>query len=392
MSDQLRLTIATILAVGVSLVAPVLALAQSSPVGVTAPSGAAAPQGDELQEIVVTAERREGRLQSVPLAVSAITGGTALKSGITSSEDLVVGVPGLSMDLNGGGLSPFLRGVGTTFANAGAEPSVATYVDGVYFPSSEGALFNLNNIERVEVLKGPQGTLFGRNATGGVIQVITKDPSSQPSADISVGYGNYNTSTLSFYGTTGVATGLATNLAVYADDNPDGWGHNLFNNDRDYKYTNIDIRNTWLWQPQEGTRIRLSLDYENTTNEAGIGLKPFPGTATVAGIFYPGFYNTDANVQDRRVMHQGGVALQVSEDLHFATLKSISTYREVRPNFYLDQDATPLPIVNAHIYDPDNTITQEFQLISPDNSKVQWIGGIFYSTISPGTRRCILAA
>src|SRR6202041_94717 len=112
-----------------------------------------AQSAGEIPEIVVTAERREEQVQSVPIAVSVITSEAALKSGITTSEELVLAVPGLQMDLNGGGLSPFLRGVGTTFANAGAEPSVAIYVDGVYIPSPEGGRFNLNNVERVEILK-----------------------------------------------------------------------------------------------------------------------------------------------------------------------------------------------------------------------------------------------
>jgi iron complex outermembrane recepter protein len=366
---KLTIFLAGVISVGV----PTLSEAQAA-----ASASVMPPAGDELQEIVVTAERREERLQSVPMAVSVITAEAALKSRITTSEDLPLAVPGLQMDLTGVGMTPFLRGVGTTFVAPGAEPSVAIYVDGGYMPSSAGGLFNLNNIERVEVLKGPQGTLFGRNATGGVIQVISREPSSESSADLSVGYGNYDTSMLNFYVTTGLAAGLATDLAVYADDHPDGWGHNFFTGDRNYKYENIDVRNTWLWQPQESTRIKLALDYEDTTNEAGLGFKPLPGTMTIAGTTYAGFYNTDSNVQDRTVMHQGGVLLQGTQDLQFAALKSISTYREVRPNFFLDQDASPLPIVNAQVFDPDNSITQELQLISPEASKVQWIGGLFY--------------
>lgn len=246
--------------------APGLSKAQAAAAASVTPGA-----GDQIQEVIVTAQRREESVQTVPIAISVITGDSALQSGITSSQDLPLAVPGLQMDLNGIGVAPFLRGVGSTFAAAGAEPPVALYIDGEYIPSSAGALFNLNNVDRVEVLKGPQGTLFGRNATGGVIQVITKEPSSDPSADLSVGYGNYDTSTLSFYGTTGLAAGLATDLAVYADDNPNGWGHNLLNGDRAYQYEDIDVRNTWVWRPQESTQIKLALDYEDTTNEAGLG-------------------------------------------------------------------------------------------------------------------------
>jgi iron complex outermembrane recepter protein len=370
-SRHRKLTIASFLAAFISVAVPGLSQAQAA-------ANTTPVSGDELSEIVVAAERREQPLQSVPITVSVITAEAALKSGITTSEELPLAVPGLQMDLSGVGVNPFLRGVGSTIDAPGAEPSVAIYVDGGYIPSTSGGLFNLNNIERVEVLKGPQGTLFGRNATGGVIQVITKEPSNESSAELSVGYGNYNTSTLSFYGTTELVAGLTTDLAVYADDNPDGWGHNLFSGNEDYKYRNIAVRNTWLWQPQAATRIKLALDYEDTTNEAGLGWKPVPGTLTAAGTTYQGFYNTDSNLQDRAVMHQGGALLQVAQDLPFATFKSISTYREVRPNFLLDQDASPLPIVNAQVYEPDNSTTQELQLVSPDTGKVQWIGGLFY--------------
>ncbi|HEY0801287.1 MAG TPA: TonB-dependent receptor [Steroidobacteraceae bacterium] len=357
----------------IAINAPGLSRAQ-----IAASASVTSDPGTEIQEVVVTAERREESLQTVPISVSVVTGETALKSGITTSEELALAVPGLQMDLNGVGLGPFLRGVGSTFYSPSAESSVAIYVDGGYVPSSEGALFNLNNIDRVEVLKGPQGTLFGRNATGGVVQVITKEPSNEPYVNLTAGYANHDTSTVSFYATTGVATGLATDLAVYADDNPDGWGRNLFNGDRNYKYQNIDVRNTWLWQPQQGTRIKLALDYEDSTNEAGLGFKPLPGTMSAAGTTYQGFYNTDANLQDRTVMHQGGILLQATEDLRFATFKSISSYREVRPNFLFDQDASPLPIVNLQVHDPDSSITQELQLISPETSKLRWIGGLFY--------------
>src|ERR1700733_13456438 len=181
MSNHRTLTVIGVLAQVLSICALRISAAHAQSASVVAPSETEEARAGEIPEIVVTAERREEQAQSVPIAVSVISSEAALKSGITTSEELVLAVPGLQMDLNGGGLSPFLRGVGTTFADAGAEPSVAIYMDGVYIPSPEGGLFNLNNVERVEILKGPQGTLFGRNATGGVIQGIPKDPSNEPS-------------------------------------------------------------------------------------------------------------------------------------------------------------------------------------------------------------------
>jgi iron complex outermembrane receptor protein len=122
--------------------------------------------------------------------------------------------------MNGG--TPFIRGIGTTTGAVGNESSVATYVDGVYIGSINASLFELNNIDHIEVLKGPQGTLFGRNATGGVIQIITRDPSFASSADVHVGYGNYDTTDGSFYGTTRLGETVAADLAAYGKNQANG--------------------------------------------------------------------------------------------------------------------------------------------------------------------------
>ena len=153
----------------------------------------------QLNEIVVTSQRRAENLQTIPLSVTAATASELLNEGVTDTASLSLAVPGLSYTLGGNSAEPFIRGVGTTIVSVGNEASVATYVDDVYISSINAQLFELANIDRIEVMKGPQGTLFGRNATGGVIQVITKAPSFTPSADIHVGYGNYDTTSGSFY-------------------------------------------------------------------------------------------------------------------------------------------------------------------------------------------------
>ena len=103
-----------------------------------------------------------------------------------------------------GSSTPYLRGVGTQAGDPGGTSSVATYVDGVFYSAPMNGLFSFNNIERVEVIKGPQGTLFGQSATGGLIHVITKDPDHDPHGDMKLSYGNYDTTTLSLYQTVGV--------------------------------------------------------------------------------------------------------------------------------------------------------------------------------------------
>ena len=130
----------------------------------------------QVEEIIVTAQKRSENIQSVPITISAFTSDDLSKMGVASTMSIGEITPGLQMSKQVGSATPYLRGIGTRASNNGVESPVATYVDGMYVGSLLGAVLELNNIERIEVLKGPQGTLFGRNATGGLIQVITKDP------------------------------------------------------------------------------------------------------------------------------------------------------------------------------------------------------------------------
>ena len=139
-------------------------------------SQAGSSASGQVEEVVVTAQRRSETAQSIPISITAITAKQLENTGIQTTQDLVVATPGLTMTQTLNGVTPYIRGVGTQAATT--EGAVAVYVDNVYYASTQGAIFALNNVDRVEVLKGPQGTLFGRNATGGLINVITRDPKS----------------------------------------------------------------------------------------------------------------------------------------------------------------------------------------------------------------------
>src|SRR5712671_6368357 len=121
---------------------------------------------------------------------------------------------------------PHIRGIGTPPASAGDESSVATYLDGVYIATMGAAMLQLDNIAQVDVLKGPQGTLFGRNATGGVVNVRTKDPSQDFHLDAAASYGNYDTSSGNLYVTGGLTSTIAADLAAYGSNQDRGFGTN----------------------------------------------------------------------------------------------------------------------------------------------------------------------
>ena len=150
--------------------------------------------------MVVTAQKRSENLQNVPIAITAITADKLATANISSTAGLQAVTPAITFSNVNGFLEPRIRGIGSSSAGAAVENSVATYIDGVYIASAPGSLLDLSSIERVEVLKGPQGTLFGRNATGGLVSVITRDPKFSFSGSADAGYGDYDTSRVDAYG------------------------------------------------------------------------------------------------------------------------------------------------------------------------------------------------
>jgi iron complex outermembrane recepter protein len=344
-------------------------------------SGAAVVENHpgQLNEIVVTSQRRSENLQTIPLSVTAATATELLNEGVTDMAALSQAVPGLSYTLGGNSATPFIRGVGTTVNSVGNEASVATYVDGVYISSINAQLFEINNIDRIEVLKGPQGTLFGRNATGGVIQVITKDPSFTPSADIQVGKGNYGTTSGSFYGATGLGGNVAVDLAAYGINQADGWGTDLVTGQPTFTRHDFGARSKLLWIPADGTRILIAADYNRTRNEDGLGPHMVPPGVGIDGVTrYNGFYNTYDDPNDHTDVRQSGLSFNVEQRLAAARLVNITSWRNVNGFALLDQDATPLEVVRAPYLQHDQTITEEVHLLSKDGASLPWIVGIYY--------------
>src|SRR6202043_604248 len=211
---------------------PAYGSAQTMSPGAPVTASAAGAQASQTQsdtsieEIVVTAQRRRENLQDVPITVQAFSAQALESSVVTNAADLARVVPGMTMPTSAGYTLPHLRGVGITAIGPGIENSVALYVDGVYRGSSSSDAIALNNVAQVEVEKGPQGTLFGRNATGGLIQITTLEPSPGFSGSANVGYANYETTTGDLY-VTGGADALAGDFAAQWTHQGEGWGTNL---------------------------------------------------------------------------------------------------------------------------------------------------------------------
>jgi iron complex outermembrane recepter protein len=325
--------------------------------------------------------------QDVPITVTAITAQAISESGILTTSSLPLLTPGLVITDSRYAIQPYIRGVGTENAVVGEEGSVATYVDGVYIPSLGAASFSFNNIERVEILKGPQGTLFGRNATGGLIQIVTRDPGSTPEFEAGADYGTYNTVSTHLYASTPVAENLAVDLAIYEIHQFDGYGRVVPtapfvpnpNIGRDVNYArDTSGRSKLVWTPDNATKVTLALDYDYNTTDLGEARTIFPGSRLEGNLVGLGnLYDTSSGTFPSTLNRQYGVSLHVDHDFDFAKLSSITAYRLNRVDSVLDQDTAPITLVSAYDTEQTKSWQQEFDLHG-DVGRLDWTGGFFF--------------
>ena len=374
---------------GIAAVAafPAAAFAQAQSAAPPAAVATPQPAPDATGEIVVTAQRRRENLQNVPITVTAVTAQALAASGVTNTTDLVNVVPGLTMPNSAGYSLPHLRGVGVTAIGPGIENSVALYVDGVYRGVSSSDALDLNNISQVEVEKGPQGTLFGRNATGGLIQVTTLDPKPGAlSGKAQVGYANYNTPSGSVY-VTGGSDLLSADLAVQDSAMGQGWGKNLYNGQDVYRvYEDLSLRSKWLYRPTAGTKVTVILDYAENKNS----MAALRNYQNVPNAFYPkGFaslptFDVDDNAQPVRHTRDEGASIQVDQDVGFADLIDTAAYRQDVYSYDIDFDLGPGPYSLNDARQADEQLTEELQLVSKRTTPVNWIVGTYYYNATNG--------
>ena len=246
------------------------------PTGVTTPASSPQPDADEggIADIVVTATRREERLQDVPVTVTAITGDALTSANIANVRTLNQIVPGFTGGRGGGAFFPVIRGVGSTGISVGDEPNVALYVDGVYQPDAVGNWVDLVEIERVEVLRGPQGTVFGRNATGGLVNVITPDPSFNFRGRAAVRYGRLRNDAgdldVRGYVTGPLSSTLAADLAVNYQ-HTEGYVKDLIRgSDNLGEDEVVNIRGKLLFRPSDTVKFVLTGSFMDRTGSPNV--------------------------------------------------------------------------------------------------------------------------
>jgi iron complex outermembrane recepter protein len=337
------------------------------------------PHDGRFAEIIVTAERRLADIQSVPLSVTAVTEDDIRSLALRDSVDVALAVPGVQFDQQGMGATPFIRGVGAMSGAIGNEAPVSMYVDGVYVATPNASVFALDGVSQIEVLKGPQGTLFGRNATGGVVQVVTREPDPDAATELQVQYASNATARASLYATGGFGDSTLASLSLYGRDQQGGWGTNLTTGGATFRHEEYGARGKVLLTPGSATRLLVSATHFHKRGEDGLGYHFAPGSLGLDGkTGYSGFYNAWADPQDRADYRHSVVSARIEHDFSASRLVSISSWQTLDAFFNLDQDATPAKIVNAPISQYARSLTQELQLLSRSDSPLLWIAGLYY--------------
>jgi iron complex outermembrane receptor protein len=394
-----------------AMAAPVLAQ------DVETATGANGPQGDQVQntepyaaDIIVTATRRTEALSEVPLAVSAVTGDRLRDSGAFDIRQLSQLVPSLSVATTGSEAngSARIRGIGTVGDNPGLESSVAVFIDGVYRSRSGVGLNELGEIERIEVLRGPQGTLFGRNASAGLIHVISKKPSFDLGGYVEGEYGNYDYYRLAGAITGGFTDNLAARLdAVYSKR--DGFLQDTANDIDINNRNRLFLRGQLLFEPSSNLSIRIIGDYtdrdERCCGAVYLDRQTSPSVGalltsqnTVIPIL-TALGQPEARFTDqfsRRISvspgrsfagetNEYGVSAEVNWSLGAATLTSITAYRDYSSRQASDTDYSTVDILYRAPGETAqqrefSTFTQELRLQgSAFADKLDWLVGGFYA-------------
>lgn len=388
-------------------------LACAIPLGIPA---AWSQSAEGLEEIVVTAQKREESLQSVPMSIAAFTGEALEQQGIIDLKTLSERTPGLFIGAQKPGQSNFyVRGVGSNDRGASADRAVPLYIDEQYIPRMSGQVVDLFDLERVEVLRGPQGTLFGRNATGGAVHLITRKPTDTPTARVEATVGSLNALSLQGYVSGRLAGGLSGKISA-TSNRRDGYVESVMANypavatqANPQNLANVRAMN------RNSESVRAALRYEASEN-LELNLSATRATRSETGTmrhFVPGpgiggsFYSTDSRLianygnEFQKTIHDDpGVAnvnttlASFRADYRFGSgvsLTSLTTYQSgeisvddtlATPNMArlrLRTGAVATTFIgNNPNYEENETWSQELRLSSAGGSKLNWVAGLYF--------------
>jgi iron complex outermembrane recepter protein len=342
-----------------------------------------APTSDDLvfPEVIVTAQKRAENVNSVPISISVLTNQDLVQTGVTGTEQLELATPGLVFGDTNGFAQPYIRGIGTDLISPGQESPVGFYLDGVYLPFTSSLVQEFGDIERIEVLKGPQGTLYGRNTTGGAINIITRDPEQQFTADASVTAGNLGYGKASAYVAGALTDRLSASVsAVYTIHN--GF-FNVLNTGQHLDTLNeYGVRNKLKYVFNDDWSAVFSADYTHKSDSSDSVFTALVGNdiglpASIGPSFVPRDTYTDLDPHPLRVATDYGSSLTVHGTLPGVAVTSITGFRDDYLFSTADGDSTALPLLAYESALGSQSFTQEFQFASTAHSPLQWLAGAY---------------
>ena len=350
---------------------------------VAAAGGVFAQSSALLEEVVVTAQRRAESVQDVPIAINAFSEEQLKAVGIDSTLDLQLKVPGLHLEPLAGHGFAYVRGVGTDTLTPGLEPTTAVHIDGVYLPRLTSIINDFYDPERVEVIKGPQGTLFGRNATGGVIHFLSRKPENELGGYIDVGGGNEGTVRVEGALNAPISERAALRIAGLFHDN-NGYTDNSYTGKGEDTTDVKSIRTQLLFQATDDVSIRLFGDYTDDQSSRGTAshvsppLTDNPYVAFSGGTVLPDIRDTYRDVTANNETEAWGIGAEITWNLGNVEIKSLTSYREDENRYQVDFDLTEInaggfndPITESEFFQ------QEFQMSSTGDGPLNWVIGAF---------------
>jgi iron complex outermembrane receptor protein len=342
-----------------------------------------------IEEIIVLATKRPQTLQEVPVAVTVVNADVMQKAQMLDIKDLQSFVPSLRVSQleTAGNTSFFIRGFGNGSNNIGIEPSVGVFIDGVYRSRTASAISDFPDLERIEVLRGPQSTLFGKNASAGVISVVTAKPDLDGyNGSASLTVGDYNQVIVKGNVTGPLSDTFAFSLSG-SSNTRDGYFTNLEDGSDINNLDRFGVRGQLLWQPSDGLEMRLIVDHDEIDEFCcgTVNVQDGPSSAIIG--FIGGQVLTEDPFQRAQYynynppndVENDGVSLQIDWDIGDVTLTSITAQRSQSRIEDADSDFTSADMINPVSKDIDiETFTQELRLTSSGDGMLDWMIGAYF--------------
>lgn len=347
-------------------------------------------------DIVVTAQRRVELSRDVPISITTLASEDLQRANVDELRDIPRITPALRFDNNGAFTQPTIRGIGTSVTNPGAGANVGIYIDGFYSPNPLAADIQLMNLKNIQVLKGPQGTLFGRNTTGGAILITTGDPQLEPGLKAEISYARFNAQRYQAYATTGLSENIAFDVEGLVRKG-DGFIRNtVTGNDRQGAYQNWSVRTGLKFTLGDSASLLLRYGHSDIDDPTQVAAGAFErdGRVYSSGVARGGIAATqrrDVSLGSPAFFKLKSDTFQATGSLNlgFADLTSYTQYRKDRVQQRIDLDYSSAPVFQLSIPGTDKTFTQEFLFSGHQAERLKWTAGLFYfdnSSHFPGNR------